>query len=387
MTLQLFDRAPIRLDRVGTADIWTRHAGPIWEAGDVGEIDSFYPVYRWGDFFSYAVLPLLAKKGRIDLNEAFFAGGFDGPGSRAGTRHTIDREIERLGGPPLLTRGIRRRDEAVARIAAAMQADIADGVDANPGCTHFVLCGGKDSLNILLADWRVPVVALSAAPNTPLVAEFIARNGLDIPLRELEDPRPASLDREIAENACQNDLEHWKWTEHLRRIAEENGHAAVFWKGQAADLFLTDYWKGFTNRRSRAYRLSRKLYKRASRLAPGLVDPVALPHVLGDMRRAIWDRVAIGQGAHLGFLRSICDCLFLSAYHGPRTAAVLYDLDFPSVTRRDLRPEVGAALLGREVWYPASNPAPPVSTFRKGLRDRAHTLAALDAMGIATDGA
>jgi len=220
----IFDLTPVRINEVSTEAIWTQHGSAIYQADRIGEIGSFYPVYQWAEFYSYSVLLLLMKKGRFDVNDAYFAHPFTGPGSAAGPEATADREIRRLGSGPKFTRGIVDRLVAIARMAEAMQADIDSACAANPGTTNFVLCGGRDSLNILLADWPAPVIALSAQPNTPLVRRFVKENGLDIEVRELSDPKPESLNREVAEACCMNDLEHWKWTEHLRQIAAENEH-------------------------------------------------------------------------------------------------------------------------------------------------------------------
>ena len=65
-----------------------------------------------------------------------------------------------------------------------------------------------------------------------------------------------------------------------------------------------------------------------------------------------WLRGAMMQGTHMALLRSLCDCLVLSGYHGPAVQAVVSAVDLPSCVRRDVRPQTGRLLLGREVWYP-----------------------------------
>jgi hypothetical protein len=84
----------------------------------------------------------------------------------------------------------------------------------------------------------------------------------------------------------------------------------------------------------------------------------------------------------MGFLRSITDCLVLSAYHGPETAEVWLSADLPRVARGDLRPAIGRHLAGREIWYPETNPSPPASTFRRGWRDLDRFREAIAEFGI-----
>jgi hypothetical protein len=112
------------------------------------------------------------------------------------------------------------------------------------------------------------------------------------------------------------------------------------------------------------------------------VDPFFAKHAIADMKQAVWERAAVGQGAHLGFLRSIGNALFLSVYHGPRAYDVMRRVNFRALSHENIRPAIGAALLGREVRYPAENPAPPPSGFRTGLRDVDQFAAALTSLGI-----
>ncbi len=363
---------------------WQVHGPHVVQAGAVSGTPFFYPVYRWRDFHSFSPFPLLQRKGNLNVDPAAEA---DLRGSRRDITPPhlfLDRDIRRIGGPPEMRPSITDRDVFARAMAAAMQAD-RDAVEAaNPGKTNIVLCGGRDSLNILLLKARNPVVAYSAEPNLPLVRDFVRDNGLDIPVHRLEDrDDPALRPREIAEACGLVDLVHWKWTAQLREIAAEHGHQAVFWKGQFADAVLTDYWRSYTARPSRAYRFLRRAYRRAARHMPSAVSAMGDRHVLRDFRGAIWERGAVMQGAHMGFLRSITNCLFVSAYHGPQTSAAWLAADLPRITGGDLRPAIGARLAGRSVAYPRTNPAPPASTFRAGLRNMAALESALQEHGIA----
>ena len=375
---------PILVDEVSTRSLWETHDGYVFESRSIGEVDDFYPIYRFGDHFSFSILPLICIKGTIRVNEEFITRFLDNGGDVAGPQPTIDREIQRLGGIVQFVRDISDQDLFSDMLAEAMNEDIRHICKRNPGKQNVVLCGGKDSLNILLADWPEPVIALSAEPNFPLVKRFVEQNGLNVEVLPLSDPEPSStgLVREIAEASCLVDLAHWKWTEHLRRFAEERQGRVVFWKGQMADATLTDYWRSYTSRTGGIYQFSRKAYRKIARRFPKAMDAVFAGHAIADLERSVWLRGAVGQGAHLGFLRSICDALFVSAYHGPKTSRVMKRLNFRSMTTNDLRADVGRKLLGREVVYPETNPAPPASSFRRGTRDVERYLKSLEVLGV-----
>ncbi|MFV0359662.1 hypothetical protein [Tropicimonas sp.] len=375
---------PTAVDSISTASMWTTHDRYVFTSDIIGEISGFYPIYRYENCFSFSILPLVLLKGRLVVDEDFVRRFLDSGRDVAEPAPVIDREIVRLGGPPKLRQEFSDRGAFSEALAAAMTADIRDICARNPGKTHAVLCGGKDSLNILLADWPAPVIALSAEPNFPLVQRFVEANGLDIEVMRLEDtePAPEELTREIAEASCLVDLGHWRWTEHLRRIAQERDGQIVFWKGQMADATLTEYWRSYTSRTGGAYQFARKAYRKLARTLPGPMDALFAGHAIADLEQTIWLRGAVGQGGHLGFLRSICDALFLSAYHGPGTADVMSRIDLRALARDDLRPDVGRALLGRPVIYPETNPAPAASHFREGRRSLESYLGALGSHGI-----
>ncbi len=89
------------------------------------------------------------------------------------------------------------------------------------GWTNIILCGGKDSLNLLLLPWKNPVVVASLHPNYPLVAEFIREHNLNCDLIELDDEYEADRDREILINCCRNDLAHCRWGGHLSAVSAQ----------------------------------------------------------------------------------------------------------------------------------------------------------------------
>lgn len=348
--------------------IWGTHGPVIWHAGRASLSPTFYPVYRWQDLYSYSLLALILAKGRLRLNPRAVAAA-DRPGFLYLAGHdTIDLDIVRLGGPHTVGFEIQEVDEYARRIADALRGDAAAAEERHPGYTNVVLCGGKDSLNLLLLPWKNPVTAFSAEPNFELVREFARRNDLPINVQRLEDPQDAQVqDEEALVAACRADLAHWRWGGHLRRIAQDHGHKAIFWKGQVADLYTTPKWKAFVVPPRKREVVPRKIYKKLSPILPMPVHRMVGRRLQPRVVQATWDRCAVLQGCHMGFLRELTGCLFLSAYHGPRMMEVWSQADLASVAQVDMRDQVALELHGRKVMYPERNPAPPVSAFRAGL--------------------
>lgn len=357
------------METISERDIWESHGSYLYRAKTFVGDPFFYPVFRWRDYYSFSPFILLLKKGSLNLNSEFMRSLNNACGDVALPGNLIDSDIERIGSPPRLERTIKNDEEFAAVMAAAMQKDVERLERLNMGKTNVILCGGKDSLNLLLLNWQNPVIVYSAEPNYPLVRQFVESNGLGFETKCLLDIRNDELiKREISEAFCLVELENWKWCGHLTQISNELNKNAVFWKGQFADAFLTDYWRSYTSSTNRLYRLFRRIYRKAAHVAPLLFDPLLSGIAIADYRKSIWERGAVLQGAHMGFLRSITDCLFVSGYHGPETAKVWTSADLRCVTGRDIRPLIGRVLAGKEVQYPFENPSPPASEFRKGRR-------------------
>ena len=219
------DDVPIRLrarETLTEDDIWLDPTPTLWSARRFVGSPRFYPVYRRGELYSFSPVFLLAHKRAVDVDPEFVR-RVD-VRTRSGTAYysgtaTIDREIERIGGPTPHAPTIFTPAEYARRLAAAMIADIERVEAAHPGVPHVVLCGGKDSLNMLLLPWRAPVLAVSARPNYPLVREFIAANKLAIECRELRDEDRELLPLEIFYNGCLSELMHCRWSGELRALA------------------------------------------------------------------------------------------------------------------------------------------------------------------------
>lgn len=362
--------APLPLrPTVTESELWSDRDALVVRASSFSGTPHFYPVYRLGDHYSWSLPALLVLKGELHVNRraaqrASRPGFLYAPGN-----DTIDREIQRVGGPPRAEAGGRLTNaDALAQAwVEALLGDVAER-EQEPG-TNVILAGGRDSLNLLLLPWRRPTLVVSAQPNTPLVRRFVADNGLDVEVRELTDPRDDEvLAREVLENACRADLRHYRWGAHLRQLVHEIGGRVTFWKGQVADALTTPYWKTLTHPPGGLRNKLRKVYARTDTLLPaGLRDALAERWLVPSLFEVLWHRCAMFQGAHMGVLRAVTGGLPLSAYHGPRVSAVWRRIQFSRAVTEDVRPRIGALLRGAPVRYPETNPGPPPSAFRAGL--------------------
>lgn len=361
---------PPQLASASEADLWGAREALVVRAERFEGLPGFYPVYRFEDFYSWSLIALVVLKGSLRVNpraahSARREGFLYDPGN-----DTIDREIQRVGGPPSPLAGppLRDADAFVRAWAEALRQDVAEREAGGEG-SHVVLAGGRDSLNLLLLPWQKPPLVVSAQPNTPLVRRFVEQNDLGLEVRELCDPRDDGvLTREVLENACRADLRHYRWGAHLASLAAELPGPVTFWKGQVADALTTPYWKTLTHPPGGPWNKLRKVYARLDFLLPGaLRRAVARRWLLPSLFRTLWVRCAMFQGAHMGVIRGVSGGLPLSAYHGPRVSAVWRRVCFADAVREDVRPRIGALLHGGPVRYPESNPAPPPSVFRAGL--------------------
>lgn len=331
----------------------------------------FAPLYRCGDTESHSPLALIRQKGCININplsEAFW---------NAPDRHYcppgffIDADIQRvketLPWPEDLT--VYDPITFVSALKTALIRDAEAVENSAPGWTNIILCGGKDSLNLLLLPWRNPVLAASASPNYDLVADFIRKHHLDCNLIELEDEYEADLDREILVNCCRNDLAHCRWGGHLGAIARQHGSQAVIWLGQIGSALLTPYWRKYRYCSPPHGRTLRSSFSTRPEDWPTIVQRVR--NKFGNperiRREAMWNRAAHWQGAHMGIMHELTGVPVLSAYHGPMVTALFARTQFSRAVGFDLRPTLGEALFDGPVVYPESNPSPPPSRIRRGL--------------------
>ena len=108
-----------------------------------------------------------------------------------------------------------------------------------------------------------------------------------------------------------------------------------------------------------------KIYNKTSKFLPRFIAEAIGHIILPYVNKAIWEKAAISQGAHMGFIRSLTGVLTLSAYHGKNMIEVLSNADLSKVAQSDIRGEIGDLIHNKKVKYPHDNPTPSVSEFRK----------------------
>ena len=371
-------------DELSEQMLWATHGPAIWRARRFRGAPEFYPVYRCGDLYSHSPLPLILHKRSLRVDRRSARRAEQPEFLYASGRRTIDREIVRIGGPPWPHPAIRSAAVYAQQIAAAMRDDIGAAEARHPGYTNVVLCGGRDSLNLLLLPWKNPVLVASAPPNHELVTAFVRAHGLGREVVRLDDDE-SLLPLEILVNCCRNNLEHCRWGPALRRLSLALDGRVMFWKGQLGDTFLTPRWTRWchppyaVDDALRA--LCRPLGGRGERRLHRLLEAGTVTQRI--VFWSLWHRGAMWQGAHMSILRQLTDALVLSGYHGPAVRRVVARVDLHHAVRQDVRPLVGEILYGRPVQYPETNPCPPLSRQRRGASGLAPFVRELTAAGVA----
>lgn len=362
----------IRKEELTERDIWSYPQGMIWNAKAFVGKPAFYPVYRYKDYYSYSAWFLILFKGKLVLNREFYEKRNQEKRPFSPTSETLDAEVVRIGGSQQGKPLFHSETKVVEAVASALVEDTSLVEERFKNYQHIILCGGKDSQNLLLLPWKTKVLALSASPNYELVKEFIRRNKLDIKIQSLEDSNTLTLEREILCNAGLNDLQHFRWTAELKQIADSFHGKAIFWKGQAGDLYMTPYWKTYSANTGKVFTKFRKIATRF----------LGWSQTRESLFEAAWNRLAMWQGTHMGFLRAATGALFLSAYHGEKMRSVLAGINYKKAIKRDLRKLIGNKLAGGEVWYPFANPAPPPTPFRREMHKPARFISLAKQCGI-----
>lgn len=377
------DARTVELDTLHETDMVQKHGPLIWKTGKFVGNPHFYPVYRYEDMYSHSLLALIVKKRRLVLNESVLELAKAPDFTCVMANQILDKEITRVGQAHSCGFSITDVDVYAQRIVAALKEDVVAIESANPGFVNVILCGGSDSLNLLLLPWKNETIALSAEPNYGHVKAFVEQNALNIKVMRLDDELdPEELNDEILECCCRVDLAHWRWGAALRRIAKDLDKKLIFWKGQAGDLYMSTTWMAYMHPIKPAQRLLRRIYRKTnSHLPDGMAQAIGRS-MQPSVVRASWNRTASFQGAHMGFIREIADCLTVSAYHGPAIMKVWQEADLAAVARTDMRPKVGKLLLGRDVIYPQKNPGPAPSGIRLGLSQPNRFLDLLKLTGV-----
>lgn len=378
------DLDPVKCDELTQEMIWSDNKAHLWQAKRFSGSPSFYPVYRWRDYYSYSPLVLLLKKGTFELDEQVANRILTEGRNYTSSNGTLDREIKRVGGPKVPRFQIRTPEEYAKAISEALKKDIARMEALHPGKTNVIMCGGKDSLNLLLLPWKNPVVVASAAPNYELVKRFLADNDLSYRLIELTDNDTSTLEKEILINFCRNNLEHCRWGGALTRITNDFGGNLIFWKGQLGSTLMNITWPVYVDPPGKDWDGVKRLCALWGGRGEYWLRNAFKNTGITQFRtfRTRWVRGAMWQAVHLSFLRQLTGALFISAYHGPEMQRVIDRVDMNRAVPYDIRPMIGELLYGRPVRYPSDNPSPQSSQIRKGISDLATFMNVLRSVGI-----
>ena len=332
----------------------------------------FAPIYKYGDRESYSLLKLILDKGDVKVNPRAVQFWEEPDRQYAPPGYMVDTEINRVGHKLPFTKEIKTEKTAVSALSSAMVADMQLAEKTFKEHRNVILCGGKDSLNLLLLPWENQVIVASAEPNYSLVKQFIKDNGLPFDIIKLQDERNVNLDEEILINCCRNDLAHCKWGGHLKEISADHNEKVVFWKGQVgSELLNFSRWKVYKYTSPQSdLTISDYLSlnpdnwpELLQRVRNKLIDPKKV------LFEAHWKRGAHWQGVHMGFLHELTGAPILSGYHGPNVTSVLQKIDYIEAITRDIRPLIGDMLYGGTVEYPDTNPGPGISSIRSGVSD------------------
>lgn len=343
----------------------------------------FYPVYRYKDIYSWSILELIKHIGCVDLDAAALKLTQHKDFMYLPANLTPVKGLYRLGGPVSIGAIKHRTPESFANaMAKAMGKDIEAVESRLPGFTNIILTGGKDSLNLLLLPWKNPVIVASAAPNAALVKKFIKRNELPHEFVELiNNDDDSLLKQEILSNCGRIDIRHIRWQRQCRELGKILNGKAVFWGGSLGDTFMTPKWPKYRGIQPVSKGL-RKLNRWTQRLEYRIyrVFPMKAQQQYLDMA---WYRGAMWQAVSKAIHREVTGCLSLSGYHGDAVLRTLSETALWDCVKEDVRPLVGAAIVGRRVEYPAENPAPPPTNRPFGISSLRYWADAMQEEGIA----
>ena len=312
---------------INNYDLFLRPNG-VYRAREVRADNYLYPMYAYRDGGAYAVstsvYALIHAKRRFVRNPKFQTTRFYRPSFL-----TIDAEVQRV-------RTARRRSTreladpaAIVELGARLIQEYVTEIETRfPRAVHILLMGGKDSENILLAQRRSRWIAVSGEPNAPLNEAFLRDNGLAVErfVALSNETDNALLLEEILASDCGFDVAHFRWTPALQRLVNTCGGSAVIWMGTSGDGTFAKN----NNHRD--------------------VDYYAVHDLHVGMAMGVWHQM----------VKNVLDVPVVSPYQSPRFLDELFYRFDPYFVLRagDVRPQVGARLLGRPVRYPSANPTP-----------------------------
>lgn len=325
---------------IGNYELFLRPNG-VYRTRRVRADNYLYPMYAYQDGGAYtvstSVYALIHAKRRFVRNPKFQTTHFYRPSFL-----TIDAQIQRVR--TTRRRSTRELTDAGPIIelgARLIQAYVTEIETRFPGAVHILLMGGKDSENIILAHRSSRWIVVSGEPNAPLNEAFLRENGVAVErfIARSNETDDALLTEEILASDCSFDVAHFRWTRALRDLVQEHGGRAVIWMGTSGDGTFAKN----NNHRD--------------------VDYYAVHDLHVGTAMGVWHQM----------LKNVLNVPVVSPYQSPRFLDELFYRFDPLFVFRtgDVRPQVGARLLGHPVAYPPRNPTPA-----PWARDRAKSIPA-----------
>lgn len=347
----------------------------------------FAPLYRFEDVEDTSLWNIIKKKGYLKVNKQLNRFVSEPGWSSCPPGYLIDEEIKRVKPTLVLTNEINDLETFLEKISFAMVKDALEAEKQFPGYTNVIMCGGKDSLNLLLIPWKNPVLVVSASPNFQLVKQFITDNDLKWDIIELFDKK-TDLENEILINCCRLNIQHSVWGGHLKEIAINHNRKVIFWLGQNGDFLLTSKWRVNIN----LYPLAKYGYSyyKAFDTVFSYKNRLRFKYRIGNFFinqkkcffNGQWERAAHSIGVYMTFLNEIVNAPVLSGYHGKECMKVFQSTNYPKVIKTDVREMIGEKLLKKPVIYPAINPSPRPYNYRKNISDIKTFLTLAEAEGV-----
>ncbi|QDT08361.1 hypothetical protein [Planctomycetes bacterium K23_9] len=342
------------------------------------------PAYQLGDRYSTNPLSLVRETGELHLRRDYIQkhhlskkgytlrDGIADVRLKMHTRPVVGTQVSE--DMPVNDEVTRANLEDFAR---AVQLGVQSFEERFPDANHYIMVGGKDSLNLLLLDWQCPMTAVSAEPNYPLVKKFVEDNRLDVKVVRLEDPAPRP-DPEMLHNFGRLDMEHARWLTHLQQFVDAHDRT-VLWSGLVMDIVLKQDWRRIIKRPTNA--LNRPIQSLArNNAATHKLLPVGLGYRT-RLAQAISNRCSLLQGSNGSLLQSLFNCHALSPYHLPEVLPAMSRWDILGIDR-DWRPDLGQLWLGKPVIYPEANPGPVESTVRGPQNSGSEFLRVVEESGL-----
>lgn len=287
-----------------------------------------YPCYYYkkDDIYisSTSVFELIKHKKTLKRNHKFTTNHFYRP-----SFSTIDLDIRRYSTRTVSSFELNNPKMIMHLGVKLMQEYITEIEKLFPNHINLLLMGGKDSQNILLCNRNTEWAVLSGEPNTNNSIEFIDKNNLKITefLSGNAETDNTFFNEEIIYSDCLFGPSHIRWMSQIKKFVEKNDGKVILWMGTNGDgIFAKN-----NNHRDNDYFAVQDLH------------------------------VGTAMGVLHQVYKNFLNIPVLSPYQSPKMIKDLICKFNPYYIEKsgDIRELMGNLLLGKQVYYPNTNPTPP----------------------------